>query len=121
MTHETFNFQDQFDHYNPTQDGILEIDNQYDEFYTDLDPDLEPLPDSDPEPLPDSDPEPLPDSDPESLPDSDPESLPDSDPEPLPDPDPESETCPKYPKTFKTTKIGSNNCGWPCACTGLYL
>lgn len=91
MTHETFNFQDQFDHYNPTPDGILEIDNQYDDFYIDLDPDPEPLPDSDP----------------------DSESLPDSDPEP--------ETCPQYPKTFKTTKIGSNNCGWPCACTGLYL
>lgn len=101
MTHETFNFQDQFDHYDPTPDGILEIGNQYDEFYTDLDPDPESLPDLDP--------------DSESLPDSD------LDSESLPDSDPELETCPQYPKTFKTTKIGSNNCGWPCACTGLYL
>lgn len=101
MTHETFNFQDQFDHYNPTQDGILESDDQCDAFHTDLDPDPEPLSDPDPEP--------------ELLPEPDPE------PEPLPDLDPEPESLHKYPKTFKTTKIGSNNCGWPCACTGLYL
>lgn len=97
MIHETFNFQDQFDYYNPTQNGILESDNQYGEFHTNLDPEPDPLPEPDPEPDPLSEPEP--------------------DPDPLPEPDPD----PQEPKTFKTTKIGSNNCGWPCACTGLYL
>lgn len=107
MIHETFNFQDQFDHYNPTQNGILESDNQYGEFHTNLDPEPDPLsePEPDPDPLPEPDPEP------------DPLPEPEPDPDPLPEPDPD----PQEPKTFKTTKIGSNNCGWPCACTGLYL
>lgn len=107
MIHETFNFQDQFDNYNPTQDGILESDNQYGEFHTNLDPDPDTLPELEPDldPLPELEPEPAP--------------LPE--PEPEPDPLPEPEPAPQEPKTFKTTKIGSNNCGWPCACTGLYL
>lgn len=46
------------------------------------------------------------------------------DPEPAPiidDPEPLPSVDPPKPSININPKIGSNNSGWPCACTGLYI
>ena len=51
-------------------------------------------------------------------------SFPMDDPDPAPvvdDPEPLPSVDPPKPSININPKIGSNNSGWPCACTGLYI